>query len=164
MEPFRIHVADEVLDDLRARLRHTRWPDQIPGIGWGQGTELDWLRRRVSYWPMSLTGVPGSGGSTRSTTSPGRAFTSCTSVPHRAGVCRLSSRTAGLALSSIMWTCCRCSATSTWSYPPCPGMDSRRAHPRSASIIGTSQSAGTGSWPSLGIPAMVRAVMTLGPG
>src|SRR6266576_1520645 len=50
MEPFRIHVADEVLDDLRARLRHTRWPDQVPGIGWQQGTELDWLRRRVSYW------------------------------------------------------------------------------------------------------------------
>lgn len=41
---------------------------------------------------------------------------------------------AGLALSSIMWTCCRCSATSTRSYPPCPGMYSRRAHPRSASI------------------------------
>lgn len=50
MEPFRIHVADEVLDDLRARLRHTRWPDQIPGIGWEQGTELDWLRRLVFYW------------------------------------------------------------------------------------------------------------------
>ena len=50
MEPFRIHVADEVLNDLRARLRQTRWPDQIPGIGWEQGTELDWLRRLVSYW------------------------------------------------------------------------------------------------------------------
>ncbi|MGA2889655.1 MAG: epoxide hydrolase family protein [Terracidiphilus sp.] len=50
MEPFRIHVADEVLDDLRARLRQTRWPDQIPGIGWQQGTELEWLKRRVSYW------------------------------------------------------------------------------------------------------------------
>jgi pimeloyl-ACP methyl ester carboxylesterase len=50
VEPFRIHVADEVLDDLRARLRHTRWPDPVPGIGWEQGTELDWLRRLVSYW------------------------------------------------------------------------------------------------------------------
>ena len=50
MDPFRIHVADAVLDDLLARLRHTRWPDQVPGIGWGQGTELDWLRRLVSYW------------------------------------------------------------------------------------------------------------------
>ena len=50
MEPFRIHVADEVLADLRARLRHTRWPDEIPGIGWEQGTELDWLQHLVSYW------------------------------------------------------------------------------------------------------------------
>jgi Epoxide hydrolase N terminus len=50
VEPFRIHVTDEVLDDLRTRLRHARWPDQIPGIGWGQGAELDWLRRLVSYW------------------------------------------------------------------------------------------------------------------
>src|ERR1700740_942328 len=50
VEPFRIHVADEVLDDLRARLRHTRWPDQVPGVGWKQRTELEWLRRLVSYW------------------------------------------------------------------------------------------------------------------
>jgi pimeloyl-ACP methyl ester carboxylesterase len=50
VKPFRIHVADEVLDDLRARLRHTRWPDQVPGIGWEQGTELVWLQRLVSYW------------------------------------------------------------------------------------------------------------------
>ena len=50
MEPFRIHVPDEVLDDLRVRLRRARWPDQIPGIEWKQGTELDWLRNLVSYW------------------------------------------------------------------------------------------------------------------
>ena len=50
MEPFRIHVADEVLDDLQIRLHHTRWPDQIPGIGWERGTELNWLRHLVSYW------------------------------------------------------------------------------------------------------------------
>jgi pimeloyl-ACP methyl ester carboxylesterase len=50
MEPFRIQVADEVLDDLRARLHRTRWPDQIPGIGWEQGTDLNWLQNLVSYW------------------------------------------------------------------------------------------------------------------
>ena len=50
VEPFRIHVADGVLDDLRARLRHTRWPDEVPGIGWEQGTELEWLRHLVAYW------------------------------------------------------------------------------------------------------------------
>jgi len=50
VEPFRIRVADGVLDDLRARLRRTRWPDQLPGIGWEQGTDLHWLQRLVSYW------------------------------------------------------------------------------------------------------------------
>jgi pimeloyl-ACP methyl ester carboxylesterase len=50
MEPFRVHVAEEVLDNLQARLCHARWPDQIPGIGWKQGTDLDWLQRLISYW------------------------------------------------------------------------------------------------------------------
>jgi pimeloyl-ACP methyl ester carboxylesterase len=50
VEPFRIGVADEVLDDLRTRLRRTRWPNQIAGIGWEQGTELDWLQRLVFFW------------------------------------------------------------------------------------------------------------------
>jgi pimeloyl-ACP methyl ester carboxylesterase len=50
MDPFRIHVTDDVLADLQARLRRARWPDQIPGIGWAQGTELEWLRSLVAYW------------------------------------------------------------------------------------------------------------------
>jgi len=50
VEPLWIHIADELLEDLRTRLHQTRWPEQIPGIGWEQGTELDWLRRLVSYW------------------------------------------------------------------------------------------------------------------
>lgn len=50
MEPFRIHVGDEIIENLRARLLQTRWPDQVPGIGWEQGTDLRWLQRLVSYW------------------------------------------------------------------------------------------------------------------
>jgi pimeloyl-ACP methyl ester carboxylesterase len=49
-EPFTIEVADEVLDDLHARIRGTRWPDQVPGIGWEQGTKLEYLRRTLGYW------------------------------------------------------------------------------------------------------------------
>ena len=49
-EPFTIDVADEIVDDLRARIRRTRWPDQVPGVGWDQGTELDYLRRTLEYW------------------------------------------------------------------------------------------------------------------
>jgi pimeloyl-ACP methyl ester carboxylesterase len=50
MTPFTVHVADEVLADLEARIRGTRWPDQVPGIGWEQGTELDHLRETLAFW------------------------------------------------------------------------------------------------------------------
>jgi pimeloyl-ACP methyl ester carboxylesterase len=49
-EPYTIAVAEEVLADLRARIHRTRWPDQLPGVGWEQGTELDYLRRTLDYW------------------------------------------------------------------------------------------------------------------
>lgn len=50
VRPFQIHVSDDILDDLRTRLHNTRWPDPLPGIGWEQGTEQDWLRHLVCYW------------------------------------------------------------------------------------------------------------------
>lgn len=48
--PFTIAVPDEVLDDLRDRLRRTRWPDQIPGAGWDYGSELGAVQRLCEYW------------------------------------------------------------------------------------------------------------------
>src|SRR5215467_5661315 len=50
VEPFAIEVSEDVLDDLRWRVKRTRWPDQIPGIGWDQGTELHYLRELLTYW------------------------------------------------------------------------------------------------------------------
>jgi pimeloyl-ACP methyl ester carboxylesterase len=50
VEPFTIHVAEEVLADLRARVRNTRWPDEAPGAPWEQGTDLRYLRRLLAYW------------------------------------------------------------------------------------------------------------------
>ena len=35
--PYRIAVPDADLDDLRARLATTRWPDQLEGSGWDLG-------------------------------------------------------------------------------------------------------------------------------
>jgi pimeloyl-ACP methyl ester carboxylesterase len=32
--PFTIRVPDEVLSDLRTRIRHTRWPHPAPGPAW----------------------------------------------------------------------------------------------------------------------------------
>jgi microsomal epoxide hydrolase len=50
IEPFRITVADAVLDDLHRRLDGTRWPQSIPGSGWDYGTDVEWLRDLCGYW------------------------------------------------------------------------------------------------------------------
>ena len=34
IEEFRIGIPQADLDDLRERLNRTRWPDQLPGVGW----------------------------------------------------------------------------------------------------------------------------------
>ncbi|WP_394825770.1 epoxide hydrolase family protein [Pendulispora albinea] len=50
IERFSIHVDEPLLDDLRARIEATRWPDQIPDVGWTQGTERAYLRTMLAYW------------------------------------------------------------------------------------------------------------------
>ncbi len=50
IQPFEINIADEVLSDLRERLRRTRWPDQVAGSGWAYGTDQAYLRELVKYW------------------------------------------------------------------------------------------------------------------
>ena len=49
-EPFCLHLADEVLDDLRERLSRTRWPDEVPGSGWQYGANRDFMRRLIEHW------------------------------------------------------------------------------------------------------------------
>ena len=49
-EPFSIHVDDAVLDDLRARLDATRWPDEVDGAGWTMGSNLAYMRELAAYW------------------------------------------------------------------------------------------------------------------
>ena len=49
-EPFEIHVDDDVLDDLRARLGRTRWPDEVEGSGWAYGSNLSYMRELAAYW------------------------------------------------------------------------------------------------------------------
>jgi pimeloyl-ACP methyl ester carboxylesterase len=50
VRPYEVHVPESVLDDLRRRLRATRWPDPAPGPAWGQGTDLAYLRELAGYW------------------------------------------------------------------------------------------------------------------
>ena len=48
--PFTVHVADSVLDDLRARLARTRLPARTPGPAWAAGTDPDFLGKLLAYW------------------------------------------------------------------------------------------------------------------
>ena len=50
IEPFQISVPDSALADLKARLKNTRFPDEVPDTGWEYGTNLAYLKELVEYW------------------------------------------------------------------------------------------------------------------
>jgi pimeloyl-ACP methyl ester carboxylesterase len=50
LSPFRIDVPEDELDDLRARLDHTRWPGGLASGGWSRGVPEAYLRALVGYW------------------------------------------------------------------------------------------------------------------
>jgi pimeloyl-ACP methyl ester carboxylesterase len=47
---FTIEIPQADLDDLRQRLRRTRWPSEVPGAGWSRGVPRDYLVELASYW------------------------------------------------------------------------------------------------------------------
>ena len=50
VRPFSIGADQAVLDDLAARLGHTRWPEAEPVDDWSQGVPLAYARELVGYW------------------------------------------------------------------------------------------------------------------
>jgi pimeloyl-ACP methyl ester carboxylesterase len=48
--PFRIEIPQAELDDLRNRLARTRWPDELPGVGWSRGVPLGYVKELAGYW------------------------------------------------------------------------------------------------------------------
>lgn len=50
MTPFQIEIPQEAVDDLRERLRRTRWSPQLPGAGWDRGVPVDYLKGLADYW------------------------------------------------------------------------------------------------------------------
>ncbi len=50
IEPFEIHVPDDVLDDLKRRLAATRLPQQIDGSEWRYGAERSYVEELLTYW------------------------------------------------------------------------------------------------------------------
>jgi len=50
IRPFRIAIPKADLDDLADRLTRTRWPDELPGVGWSRGVPLGYLKELTEYW------------------------------------------------------------------------------------------------------------------
>ena len=53
IQQFRIDMQQADLDDLKARLARTRWPDQLAGVGWDYGIPLDYVKELAEYWRTS---------------------------------------------------------------------------------------------------------------
>lgn len=53
VEPFAIHVSDEVLTDLRLRLERTRWAQDFANDQWQYGTNGRYLGELLQYWRES---------------------------------------------------------------------------------------------------------------
>ncbi|MEV0934406.1 epoxide hydrolase family protein [Streptomyces phaeochromogenes] len=50
IRPFVLGIPQSDLDDLNARLDLTRWPDELPGVGWEYGVPRDYLKELARYW------------------------------------------------------------------------------------------------------------------
>ena len=50
IRPFKMHVPDRVLIDLRRRLAEANWPDQLPGTTWEYGADIKKVRELADYW------------------------------------------------------------------------------------------------------------------
>jgi len=50
IRPFKIHVDDAVLVDLRGRLGRTRWPNELDDTGWEYGVPVGYVKDLVDHW------------------------------------------------------------------------------------------------------------------
>lgn len=50
IRPFALHVPEESLTDLAARLQLTRWPVEDAGTGWDHGVPVEFAKELAGYW------------------------------------------------------------------------------------------------------------------
>ena len=44
MREFKVDIPQSQLDDLKQRIAATRWPDEMPGVGWSRGAPLSYIK------------------------------------------------------------------------------------------------------------------------
>jgi hypothetical protein len=55
--PFKVHVPQQMLEDLKKRLGDTRWPDKEPVSDWSQACRSRKRKRWLNIGALSTTGV-----------------------------------------------------------------------------------------------------------
>jgi pimeloyl-ACP methyl ester carboxylesterase len=50
VKPFKVEISQDVLDDLKTRIKMTRWTDAPDNAGWNYGTNLTYLKELADYW------------------------------------------------------------------------------------------------------------------
>jgi pimeloyl-ACP methyl ester carboxylesterase len=50
IRPFRVHVSDQALSDLRRRVQMTQWPEKEPVADQSQGVQLATIQALARYW------------------------------------------------------------------------------------------------------------------
>jgi pimeloyl-ACP methyl ester carboxylesterase len=149
-----LNRSTAVLDDLRDRLRGTRWPDQVGGAGWDYGTDTEVLRSFVDHCSTDTIGPPSSSGWPPLTTSASTSTVLGHARRPRAGA--PSRRTSGAAAAGV-------------AAPSEPGMDvariaqivvdvmAQRGYPRFAAR-GSDLGAGVLQQPALAHPERLIAL------
>lgn len=49
-EPFEPAFERDAIEEMRARLHATRWPEPVAGGGWDWGVDIDYLRSLCAWW------------------------------------------------------------------------------------------------------------------
>jgi pimeloyl-ACP methyl ester carboxylesterase len=50
IKKFEVKIEQKILDDLKNRIRLTRWPDEITGSEWNHGASLKFMKELTAYW------------------------------------------------------------------------------------------------------------------
>lgn len=50
MRDFTMDIPQDAIEDLHRRIDATRWPDELPGVGWSRGVPVTYLKELVTYW------------------------------------------------------------------------------------------------------------------
>ena len=50
IQKFIPNTPQPVLDDLKSRIKNTRWPFEFPGSGWTFGADLGYMKELADYW------------------------------------------------------------------------------------------------------------------